>query len=53
MARYTTATTSNSDAEYEDIFGGLEKQQNIVKIFREVFEAKLLLDEQLVPSSDC
>ena len=42
---------NNLDAEYEDIFGDLEKQKSIVKLFKEVFEAKLLLDEELIPSS--
>ena len=41
----------NFDAEYEDIFGSFEKQLNIVNIFKEVFEANFLLDEQQLSSS--
>ena len=37
----------DSVSEYEDIFGNLEKQLKITKLFKEVFEAKQNIDEEI------
>ena len=37
----------NFDAEYEDIFGDVQKQLGITRIFKEVFDVKFSLDEQI------
>ena len=37
----------NYEAEYEDIFGDCEKQLRIAKLFKEVFDVKSSLEDQI------
>ena len=37
---------NDMDTEYEDIFSDIEKQLKTTQIYKEIFETKILLDEQ-------
>ena len=38
---------TNYEAEYEDIFGDIDSQLKITKLFKEVFKVKAQLDENI------
>ena len=43
--------SNDMDTEYEDIFSDSDTQLKVVQIYKEVFETKLFLDEQLDQSA--